>query len=96
MKVIPGQRSKTVSPRPIKVALVGECMIEMRDEPASGLSQTFGGDTLNTAVYLSRLNPASMVAVDYITAIGADSFSDNMRQLWRNEGVGDQDRKSVV
>ena len=90
MKVIPGQRSKTVSPRPIKVALVGECMIEMRDEPASGLSQTFGGDTLNTAVYLSRLNPASMVAVDYITAIGADSFSDNMRQLWRNEGVGDQ------
>ncbi|WP_426110965.1 sugar kinase [Pseudomonas sp. DSP3-2-2] len=90
MKVIPGQRPQTVSPRPLKVALVGECMIEMRGEPVAGFNQTFGGDTLNAAVYLSRLNPDSRIVADYVTAIGADSFSDAMRQLWRDEGVGDQ------
>jgi 2-dehydro-3-deoxygluconokinase len=90
MNVISGQRPQTASPRPLKVALVGECMIEMRGEPASGFSQTFGGDTLNAAVYLSRLNPDSRIVADYVTAIGADSFSDAMRQLWRDESVGDQ------
>ncbi|MBD1586504.1 sugar kinase [Pseudomonas typographi] len=90
MKVLSGQSPQSVSPRPLKVALVGECMIEMRGEPALGFSQTFGGDTLNAAVYLSRLNPCSRIVADYITAIGADSFSDAMRQLWRDEGVGDQ------
>lgn len=90
MKVISGQCSQTVSPRPLKVALVGECMIEMRGEPVSGFCQTFGGDTLNAAVYLSRLNPTARIVADYVTAIGADSFSDSMRQLWRDEGVGDQ------
>lgn len=65
-------------------------MIEMRGEPASGFSQTYGGDTLNAAVYLSRLNPDSRIAADYVTAIGSDSFSDAMRQFWRGENVGDQ------
>lgn len=65
-------------------------MIEMRGEPASGFSQTYGGDTLNAAVYLSRLNPDSRIAADYVTAIGSDSFSDAMRQFWREENVGDQ------
>lgn len=90
MKVTPGQCPQTASSRPLKVALVGECMIEMRGEPASGISQTFGGDTLNAAVYLSRLSPIHRIVTDYITAIGADSFSGEMRQLWRDEGVGDQ------
>lgn len=90
MKVIPGKNSQTASSRPLKVAMVGECMIEMRGESASGFSQTFGGDTLNAAVYLSRLNPAAGIVADYVTAIGADSFSNAMRQLWRDEGVGDR------
>lgn len=90
MKAFSGQRPQTVALRPLRVALVGECMIEMRGEPATGFSQTFGGDTLNAAVYLSRLNPDAGVITDYITAIGADSFSAAMRQLWRDEGIGDQ------
>lgn len=90
MKVNPGQGPQTASSRPLKVALVGECMIEMRGDPVSGISQTFGGDTLNAAVYLTRLNPAARITVDYVTAIGADSFSDAMRQSWRDEGVGDE------
>ncbi len=90
MNVISRQRPQSVSSQPIKVALVGECMIEMRAESASDFSQTFGGDTLNTAVYLARLNPVSRIAVEYVTAIGADSFSDAMRQLWCDERVGNQ------
>ena len=65
-------------------------MIEMRGESASGFTQTYGGDTLNAAVYLSRLNPDSRIVADYVTAIGADSFSEAMRQFWREENVGDR------
>jgi 2-dehydro-3-deoxygluconokinase len=45
---------------------------------------SFGGDTLNTAVYLSRLG----AEVDYITALGNDSMSDWMLDQWRAEGIG--------
>ncbi len=90
MKVISRQQPQSVSHKPVTIAMVGECMIEMRAESASDFSQTFGGDTLNTAVYLARLNPAPRIAVEYVTAIGADSFSDAMRQLWCDEGVGNQ------
>ncbi|WP_339542959.1 sugar kinase [Pseudomonas sp. JAI120] len=89
MNVNPEQCSQSVSHRRLRVALVGECMIEVRREQGSGFSQTFGGDTLNAAVYLTRLSPAARVAVDYVTAIGADSFSGAMRQSWRDEGIGD-------
>jgi len=75
--------------RPLKVALVGECMIEMRGEPGAVITQTFGGDTLNTAVYLARLTPRAAVTVDYVTAVGSDAFSVAMRRSWLNEGVAD-------
>lgn len=89
MNVKPEQCRRTPSSRALNVALVGECMIEMRGDAFSGISQTFGGDTLNAAVYLSRVTPAGRICADYITAIGADSFSDAMRQSWREEGLGD-------
>ena len=44
----------------------------------------FGGDTLNTAVYLARLG----VEVDYITALGDDPMSEEMIAGWAAEGVG--------
>lgn len=75
--------------RPLKVALVGECMIEMRGEPGAAITQTFGGDTLNTAVYLARLSARGAVVVDYMTAVGGDAFSVAMRRSWRNEGIAD-------
>ena len=71
-----------------RVASIGECMIELKQAaggPASGLySRWFGGDTLNTSVYLARLG----VAVEYITALGDDPLSDEMIAGWREEGVG--------
>jgi 2-dehydro-3-deoxygluconokinase len=67
-----------------KVACIGECMIELRQAPGGLFSRGFGGDTLNTAVYLSRMG----IATDYITALGDDSLSDEMIAGWQSEGVG--------
>jgi 2-dehydro-3-deoxygluconokinase len=68
----------------IRVASIGECMIELSEAAGGLLSRSYGGDTLNTAVYLARLG----VAVDYVTALGDDPWSDEMLSAWRAEGVG--------
>ncbi|MGF9761462.1 sugar kinase [Microvirga sp. 0TCS3.31] len=67
-----------------RVACIGECMIELREEADGRLSRSFGGDTLNTAVYLARLG----MNVDYVTALGDDSWSDELMAAWEAEGVG--------
>src|SRR5947199_7505408 len=67
-----------------KVACIGECMIELRQAPGGLYSRGFGGDTLNTAVYLARQG----IATDYITALGDDTLSDEMIGSWQAEGVG--------
>ena len=51
-------------------------------------SRSYGGDTLNTAVYLARLG----VAVDYVTALGDDPWSDEMIAGWAAEGIGTEQR----
>ena len=67
-----------------RVACIGECMVELRETPDGQLRRGFGGDTLNTAVYLARLG----VAVDYVTALGDDAWSDEMLTRWQEEGIG--------
>lgn len=67
-----------------RVAALGECMIELSRRAEGALDTAFGGDTLNTAVYLARLG----VSVDYLTALGEDRFSAEMIEAWRAEGVG--------
>ena len=47
----------------------------------------FGGDTLNTAVYLARLG-GSRVNVRYATALGEDALSSRMMARWAAEGIG--------
>ena len=74
---------------PITVGLIGECMVELQRQADGGMRQGFGGDTLNTAVYLSRLCRGEGVTVDYLTALGDDPMSQAMRARWRGEGVGD-------
>jgi 2-dehydro-3-deoxygluconokinase len=59
-------------------------MVELRELADGTLRRAFGGDTLNTAIYLARLG----VAVDYVTALGTDAWSDEMLAAWRDEGVG--------
>lgn len=68
-----------------KVAVIGECMVELHGKPPN-LIQGYAGDTLNTAVYLSRLL-RSQAEVCYMTAVGADPFSDGMLALWKREGI---------
>jgi len=67
-----------------RVACIGECMIELRQAQGGLYSRGYGGDTLNTAVYLARLG----ADVDYITALGDDPLSDEMIAGWIAEGVG--------
>lgn len=71
-----------------RVATIGECMIELRHTDTETLKLGFGGDTLNTAVYLARLGHGAGVQVDYVTALGDDSYSEGMLAAWRGEGVG--------
>jgi 2-dehydro-3-deoxygluconokinase len=66
------------------IACIGECMIELTQGRGSELSRGYGGDTLNTAVYLARLG----ARVDYVTALGDDPFSDEMIAGWQSEGIG--------
>ena len=75
-----------------KIAVIGECMLELSAlAHAKAVSQrdsilSYGGDTLNTSVYLSRLG----VEVEYITGLGDDSMSDWLQAQWQSEGVGTQ------
>jgi len=71
-----------------KVASIGECMIELRHRGESELDLAYGGDTLNFAVYVARLTRGTGVAVDYVTALGDDPYSDAMLAMWRAEGIG--------
>ncbi|MDO8978229.1 MAG: sugar kinase [Afipia sp.] len=66
------------------VACIGECMIELSQGVGNQLTRSYGGDTLNTAIYLARLG----VKADYITALGDDPFSDEMVEAWKGEGIG--------
>lgn len=71
-----------------RVATIGECMIELRHTDAQTLKLGFGGDTLNTAVYLARAGRDADIRVDYITALGDDPYSQGMVDGWREEDLG--------
>lgn len=72
----------------LTVALFGECMIELQGEAFGTMRQTFGGDTLNTAVYLARCGAPLGVRATYATGLGDDLYSDEMLRRWQLEGVG--------
>ena len=70
-----------------RIALFGECMIELRGQMFGPMQQYFGGDTLNTAVYLARLVKDSGIEVAYATQLGNDAYSQGMLQAWQQEGL---------
>lgn len=71
------------------IAIIGECMIEL-SEKGENIKRGFGGDTLNTAVYLARQSDSQQLQVNYVTALGTDSFSDQMIAAWQQEQVQTQ------
>ena len=68
------------------IALIGECMIELRELHRGGLSRGYGGDVLNTSVYLSRLMGGD-ATIRFTTLLGEDPFSLEMVTTWESEGI---------
>ena len=69
-----------------KIAVIGECMIEL-SQKGEEVSRGFGGDTLNTSVYIARQVAPDALSVNYVTALGTDSFSEQMLASWQAENV---------
>jgi 2-dehydro-3-deoxygluconokinase len=67
----------------MKIACLGECMVELSSTAAGLFSRGFGGDTLNTALYLARLGVDSA----FVTALGDDRLSQSMIDAWTAEGI---------
>lgn len=65
------------------IVCAGECMLELAGGIGGPARLAFGGDTLNTAVYLARLG----FQPDYLSALGDDPYSDELLERWRAEGV---------
>lgn len=65
-----------------RIVCIGEGMLELsRREPDWKLG--YGGDTLNTAIHLARAGHE----VAFLTALGADPFSSELKDKWQEEGI---------
>ncbi|MEL0093640.1 MAG: sugar kinase [Pseudomonadales bacterium] len=77
----------TVVIRKTGCAAIGECMLELSETMSSAnprqLTLSFGGDTLNTALYLARLG----LPTHYCTMLGTDAESDWMINQWQREKI---------
>ena len=69
-----------------RIAIIGECMVELKKNQGV-LEHSFGGDTLNTAVYLSRLIQHKGISISYITGLSRDPFSNEMLASWQQEAI---------
>jgi len=69
-----------VSRRAQRIVAIGEGMIEARADGSLG----WGGDAVNTALYLARQGAAPAL----LSAMGADDESDAVVEAWAAEGVG--------
>lgn len=64
------------------MVVIGECMLELtRDADRWRLG--YAGDVFNTALYLSRAG----MPTAFMTALGADAFSDELRAEWQADGL---------
>jgi 2-dehydro-3-deoxygluconokinase len=69
----------------LRVACIGECMVELRPEAHGGFGLGFAGDVYNTAVHLKREAPE--LGVQFLTVAGDDALAGRMREAWRAEGL---------
>jgi 2-dehydro-3-deoxygluconokinase len=67
-------------------------MLELRHHSPTDLSLAFAGDTYNTAVYLRRTGEdlGEDLEVGYVTGLGDDAYSDQMRRAWADEAIHDR------
>ena len=71
---------------PGRFLAIGECMVELADIGGGNYRRGFAGDTFNTAWYARRLLPDSW-KVGYLSAIGEDAVSDEMKAFMDDQGV---------
>jgi 2-dehydro-3-deoxygluconokinase len=64
------------------VIVIGECMLELTRD-ADRWQLGYAGDAFNTALYLSRCG----VPTAFMTALGADAFSQELRAEWQADGL---------
>ncbi|MER2491283.1 sugar kinase [Catenovulum sediminis] len=70
-----------------KIAFIGECMIELQEDANGTIHKSFAGDTLNTALYMARLQNVHSAQVQYVTGLGTDKLSNAMIENWQSEGI---------
>lgn len=69
------------------IICIGEALAEL-SRGTGDLNVSYGGDTLNTAIYCARGVLNQDVAVHYVTAIGEDVLSEGVLELMECEGIG--------
>lgn len=62
-------------------------MIELNGKPFAEMWQSYGGDTLNSATYLSRVSSSKEIQVHYVSALGTDNLSKQMLKYWQADGI---------
>ncbi|MEX0956168.1 MAG: sugar kinase [Rhizobiaceae bacterium] len=68
------------------IAAIGECMLELSAADADQWRMAFAGDTFNTLWAMRALLPNARI--DYVTAFGADPFSQRQIGFLRENGIG--------
>lgn len=70
-----------------RIVSVGECMIELSGGEGGLYRMGFAGDTLNCIWYARARLPAEWTT-DYVTALGDDAYSGEMRAFMTRHGIG--------
>lgn len=79
-----GNSERPSTPQALKIACIGECMVELRANGENQFASGFAGDALNTAIYLAR---SQLHSVSFVSAVGCDAISQRMIESWQNEGI---------
>jgi len=77
-----------------RIVSIGECMIEMSGGEDRTYRLGYAGDTLNTAWYLRALLGKDW-SVDYMTGLGTDRYSDDIRAFLKTNHIGTDHIRSV-
>lgn len=70
-----------------RLLAIGECMVELMQAEGGLLRKGFAGDTFNTAYYVRQYLPKDW-SVDYFSAVGTDTISDEMIAFMQGHDIG--------
>ncbi len=71
-----------------KLLSIGECMAELQLSKDGLYSLAFGGDTLNMAWYVRALTHPRDMSVEFLTAVGSDPLSKEMKAFLARHKIG--------